>query len=95
MNKAEQTIQTALTGVREELAKHQNGSGSVSNPEQLKRFEMQLAGMLEDLHQGSFNAERAGLGYAVADSWPLGHELTNRICAAAQVYERTAKRGSA
>lgn len=90
MNKTEQIIEKALAGVREEQARHQTGSGTVSSPDQLRRFETQLAGMLQDLHQGRFNSERLGLGHTVADSWPLGHELTDRICAAVQAYERTA-----
>lgn len=95
MNMTEQIIEEAIAGVREEQGRHQTGAGTVSNPDQLRRFETQLAGMLEDLRQGRFNTERLGLGLIVADSWPLGHELADRVCAAEHAYERAAKRGSA
>ncbi len=88
MNKAMQVIETALAGVRDELAKHQTGSGTVSTPDQLRHFEVVLEGMLEDLRQDRFDDERIGLGHAVVDSWPLDHDLTNRICAAVQAYKK-------
>ena len=90
MTKTEQTINTALAGVREELARHRAAAGKVSNPDQLERFEAELLGMLEDLRQGEFRPERTGLGHIVADSWPLKSELANSVCAAVEAYKRVA-----
>jgi hypothetical protein len=95
MDQTEQIIEAALSGVREEQSRHGKGSGTVSNPDQLEQFETALAGMLEDVRQRRFLSQRIGLGRIVTDSWPLDHELAERICAAEQAYVRAAERTSA
>ena len=95
MTKTEQTVEKAIFAVRDERAKHRSGSGTVGTPSQLEWMEMQLVSMLDDLHQGRFSKERIGLGHIVADSWPLGHELSELVCAAEHAYERAATRASA
>lgn len=92
MNPINEKIERALAGVQHELASHALGTGTVSTPDQLKRVERELVQMLEEAKLGQYKSDRSGLGRMVVDSWPLGHELTERVCAAVDAYSAAAKR---
>lgn len=91
MNTAMHVVEAALQGVRDELAKHQAGLGTLPVPELLPRVESELQAMLADLRIGAFVAERDWIAHSAVDTWPLTHEVTDLVCKAAEAYRRAGR----
>ncbi len=86
MSNEQSIIETALVRVRQELQAKPDAFSSVAPLDQLLRVADELSEMLDDLRDGRAAHDRSGLGRMVVDSWPLQHELTERVCAAVQAY---------
>src|SRR5688500_3207669 len=92
MPAAQEAVEAALAGVRQELINHHSGSPTVGWPVQLQAFEENLERMLDDLQHGRFDEKRTGMAHAAVDSWPPNHELTGVVAGAEHAYVRAAER---
>lgn len=85
MTKEQSIIEQALASVRKALLQS-TASSQVAPQEQLLRVERELSEMLDELREDRPAHDHSGLGRMVVDSWPLQHELTDRVCAAVRAY---------
>lgn len=89
MGSAHVAVERALAAVTEELGRHAQGVGAISDIDQLLKMRSQLEEMQGQLSSGNLpsrDSRTRGLGRVIADSWPLGSELGEVILAAEQAY---------
>ena len=85
--KIRQQLETALNGVKAELAAIATGKPSISTQSELKFIEAKLLEMWESLSMGT-KIEIAGLWRLVTDTWPHTNKLRQQIVEAELNYER-------
>lgn len=84
-------IERALQALREESARHEYGHGQVSDPDQLRDFEVHLQSILRELQSGKLpprNERRFGMGQVIIDQWPIDAELGDALLRAEQAYRQ-------
>lgn len=82
-------VNQALVGIDAELARHANGCGMVSNPQELEHIRSQLMAMRDRLEANALPpkiARNIGLGRVVTDSWPFDSELGTAVIVAEHAY---------
>ena len=89
MTRALPAVDAALSAVAEELNRHRQGTGRVSNPAQLQAIRKHLETLRDQLATGRLPDRQSrlrGLGHTITDSWPFDSELAAVILAAEQAY---------
>jgi hypothetical protein len=82
-------VGAALAAVEAELCRHEQGTGRVSDPEQLRAVLRQLVEVRDQLLSGGLPAPEnrlRGLGRAITDSWPLNNQTGAMVLAAEHAY---------
>ena len=82
-------VSTALSAIRDEIARHEEGRGEVSSIRQLTSFQDVLTSVAQRLEAGDVpprGGRYLGITRVVNDSWPLDSHLGELIARAEHRY---------
>lgn len=89
MQNALEAVTSASAPTDHEIAEHVAGRGTVGSLQQLRVFRANLSVMADQITSGAVppvGQRLAGVGRAIADSWPSSSQLGGALLEAEQLY---------